>query len=503
MGMLRKVMNRLGYIPARVTSAKNYAAAKQTRMTADWPTGITSPSQILRSNLRTIRSRSRDLAINNDYARGFLWQVAKNVAGPEGIHIQNKAKRPSGELDTDANAKIEENYAEFCRRGNFDVTGQLGGIDGDRLFIQTVARDGEIIIRFVEGFDNPWNFAVQFLESDHLDESLNVTRLPNGNSIRMGVEFNKWMRPVAYHLLTEHPGDYSWMWNKRQYERIPAEQILHPFILERINQPRGVPWMHSAMTRLNNIGAYEEAEIVAARIGASTMGIWEMDENADPETIPGQTTEDTDDETPLMEMEPGIFVKAPLGYKLKPFDPNHPAGNFGSFMKSSLRGISAGLLVSYNTLASDLESVNYSSLRAGSLEERDMWKLLQKWMVVNYKAEVYRRWLRMALLTQQVKLPTAKFEQLHKPKFIPRTWAWVDPVKDVEANITALDNLLTTRSDLATEQGEDFEEILIRRAEEEKMMEKYGIRPAEKTPAALKPDKQKYSSDEPPGGGNE
>ncbi len=256
---------------------KNYAGAKFSRITADWPIQITSPGTLLRYNLTALRARSRELCINNDYARAFLWLIAKHITGPEGIKLQNKAKLPRGMLDKDANDKIEESWNEYGKKGNFEVSGTLSMTDADRIVIQTVARDGEIIIRFVENFNNPWLFSLQFFESDYLDENLNIIRLPNGNSIRMGIEFNKWMRPVAYHLFTEHPGDYVWSYFRRQYERIPAEQILHPFITERIAQIRGVPWMHSAMTRLNNIGAYEEAEIIGARIGASNMGIWEPD----------------------------------------------------------------------------------------------------------------------------------------------------------------------------------------------------------------------------------
>jgi lambda family phage portal protein len=441
------------------------------------------------------------LVINNDYARGFLWLIAKNVVGPEGIKLQNKAKLRDGSLDKGANDRIEEAWAKYCQRGNFEASGTLSGQDADRLFIQSVARDGEIIIRFLEGFDNPWGFSLQFLEADHLDETLNLAKMQNGNSLRMGVEFDRWMRPVAYHLLTEHPGDNVWSYNSRQYQRIPAEQILHPFIAERYQQPRGVPWMHSAMTRLNNLGAYEEAEIVGARIGASSMGIWEpKDEMADPSVNPDADTTDSDG-NPISEMEPGIFMKAPYGYQFKPFDPQHPGGNFGPFMKSTLRGISAGLLVSYNSLASDLESVNYSSLRAGALEERDMWKLIQSWMITNYKAEIFKRWLKMALVTEEINLPAYKFPELHKPKFIPRSWPWVDPEKDINANILALDNLLTTRTDLAAETGEDFEEILIRIKEEQELMKKYGVAPVEKSPKAEeREDSRKETSTEPGNG---
>ncbi|MBT6104614.1 MAG: phage portal protein [Verrucomicrobia bacterium] len=40
-------------------------------------------------------------------------------------------------------------------------------------------------------------------------------------------------------------------------ERIPASEIIHPFITDRIAQTRGTPWMVSAMTRLQMLGAYE------------------------------------------------------------------------------------------------------------------------------------------------------------------------------------------------------------------------------------------------------
>jgi lambda family phage portal protein len=272
-------------------------------------------------------------------------------------------------------------------------------------------------------------------------------------------------------------------------------------MVERFSQPRGVPWMHSAMTRLNNIGAYEEAEIIGARIGASSMGIWEpKDEMADMSANPDADSTDAEGSL-ISEMEPGIFTKGPYGYQFKPFDPQHPGGNFGPFMKSTLRGISAGLLVSYNNLASDLESVNYSSLRAGALEEREMWKLIQSWMIQNYKQEIYRRWLLAALRTQEVQLPAYKFEQFHKPKFIPRSWPWVDPEKDINANILALNNLLTTRTDLAAESGEDFEEILIRTKEEQELMKKYGVQPIKTEPVAkVKEDSGKESSTKPGNG---
>ena len=468
----------------------SYPAGEVNRLTADWPTTILSPTAVLRSSLTNMRARSRSLAIGNDYARRFISMVGVNVAGPSGIGMQSKAKFPDGMLDKYGNDQVEAKWEAFNKKGNFEVTGQLSGIDADRVSIQTIARDGEMLVRWVEGVDNDFNCMVQFFEADHIDETLNVSRLPNGNHIRMGKEFDSWFRPVAFYLLAEHPGDSGWTWNSRHYTRVPADEIIHPFMVERFNQPRGVPWMHSAMTRLNNIGAYEEAEIIGSRIGASTMGIWERDEDADPNENPGADAKDSDG-TPVMEMEPGIFAKAPKGYHFKPFDPSRPAGNFGPFMKSALRGIASGLLVSYNSLASDLEGVNYSSIRAGVLEERDCWKVIQGWFIENYKQEIFRRWLRMQLLVGNIPgIPVSKLDKFAKPKWQPRVWAWVDPEKDVNARLLAIKNKITSRSKVAAEDGEDYEELLIQIAADEALAKKYKVDltdPDEKAAAAKAP----------------
>lgn len=463
----------------RGRDVKNYDAGSVNRLTYDWPTTIMSPTSVLRSSLANMRVRSRNLDMNNDYAHNFFSMVGTNVAGPDGIGMQSKAKYPDGTLDTWANTRVEQQWELFNRKGNFDVTGQLSGKAADRLFITTEARDGEVLIRWIDGWDNEFNCAVQFLEADHLDETLNISRLPNGNSIRMGKEFDPCFRPVAYHLLAEHPGDGFWRFGNRQYVRVPADQIIHPFIMERFNQPRGVPWVHSAMTRLNNIGAYEEAEIIGARIGASTMGIWERDEDADPTVSPGEDAKDSDG-TPIMEMEPGIFAKSPKGYHFKPFDPNRPAGNFAPFMKAALRGIASGMLVSYNALANDLEGVNFSSMRIGALTERDCWKVIQAWMVENYKQEIFRRWLRMAILLGKIgKVPMDKIEKFARPKWQPRSWDWIDPEKDINAAISEYELGTISLTEICAKKGRDLEGVMHERAQEIKMIrdigKQYGI----------------------------
>ncbi len=459
-------MKLFGFEIRKVKDKRTYNAGAINRLFADWVLSYKTADEEIKYNLKVMRARARNLVINNDYARKFKKMVGINVVGPKGIQLQSKVKDTNGQLDKDANDKIEAAWNEWNKKGNYDVTGTLSGLDGQRLFIETVAVDGEVIIRKVRGFDNPFGFALQFIEADHLDIDLNK-ELSNGNTIRMGIEFNKWNRPVAYHILTKHPGSSS---IGGKHERIPAEDIIHAYIKERITQSRGVPWLHSAMTRLQHIGAYEEAEVVASRAAAAKMGIIKTPTGT-------EYTGDAEDEKGniITELEPGVIEQLPKGWDFELINPTHPAGNFQPFMKSVLRGIASGLLVSYNSLAGDLESVNYSSIRAGFLEERDCWRVIQTWMIDNYCNEIFSDWLKMSMLTGAVDLPIAKFDKFAAPQWQPRTWAWVDPLKDAYADVIALENGLTSRTELAAEDGKDFEELLIQLQHEKELMSKYGL----------------------------
>lgn len=471
-----RVAYRLGMV-RRSRYHRAYAAAAANRLVAGWITSPLSADADLRTSLRALRARSRELEQNNDYARKFLRMVERNVVGPHGIRLQNKAKQPDGSYDKSANDKIEEGFDRWGRRGVCTVDGQLSFVDAQRLFIGSVARDGEAIVRIVRGFDNPFRIALQFIEADHLDEEYN-REFPNGSCVRMGVEFDRWRRPVAYHLFTTHPGDYTYAHAGQQYDRVPAAEIIHGFLVHRPGQSRGVPWMHSAMTRLNQLGGYEEAELVAARVAACKMGAVFTEDGSytgDDEDASGQMLEDA---------EPGVFRVFPKGTKLETFDPEHPTTAFPFFMKVMLRGIASGLDVAYNSLASDLEGVNYSSIRSGVLEERDAWRVLQNWMAEAFCSRIYEPWLDMALLTQQVALPASKREKFAQPVWQPRGWDWVDPAKDQEANVAAVGAGLKTRAQILAEHGRDLEEVFAGLAEEQKLAKKYDL---QLTTASAKP----------------
>lgn len=476
MTLFDNIAKRFGY-QKQPTARRNYAAAAASRLLNGWTTQNLTADALLRYSLRQLRARSRELARNDNYARKFLAMVKNNVVGPNGIVLQSKAKDPKGNLDKNGNSIIEASWDRWGTKKNASVCTTLSWLDIQRMFIETVARDGEAIIRKVKGYDNPFRFALQFIEADHLDENLNVAELPNGNQIRMGVEVDPWGRPVAYHLLTKHPGDFTYASGGLRYQRVPADEIIHAFIKERPTQTRGVPWMASAMISLNMVHGYAEAELTAARLEACKMGFFTSPDGD------GYTGDGKDEKGNIItEAEPGAFEQLPSGVTFQEYDPKHPNGNFANFLKAGLRGIASGLCVSYNGLASDLEGVNYSSIRQGVLDERDQWKVLHGWMIENLNDEVYPEWLEMGLLTQAIPLPAAKFDKWNAPKWQARGFAWVDPYKDQMANSEGVNMGFKTRAMVLADQGLDVEDVFEQLAIEKALAEQYGLTFADAIP---------------------
>lgn len=466
---------------------RSFSGAQVSRLTQSWTAGQVSLDVDLNNHLRRLRNRSRDLAQNNEFARGWLHSVRTNLIGPQGISLQVRARENDGRLDQAANTLIEERYAAAGQAGQWDVTGRLSRAEGERLIAESVARDGEVLIRKVRGYRRDQPYAVQLLEADLLDEDHNA-RLGNGNQVRMGVEVDAYFRPVAYHLLSEHPGDTTYVSRGRRYERIPADDIVHAFVPLRALQTRGVPWMHAAMMALRDLGGYRESAIIAARVGAAKMGFYTtvdgLPEGAtDPNVLAGGNVDA--DGAFVHEVEPGTFETLPEGYKLESWDPQYPHEQFGEFNKATLRGIAAALGASYHTLANDLEAVNFSSGRLGAQAERDLWMCLQDWIISSVSRPLFADWLRYELASGRLPLPAAKFDKFNAPAFSGRRWQSIDPLKDVEADIAAIDAGLKSRIECIRARGRDPDEVWQETEIGNEMMAQHGVTAAARSPAPV------------------
>ncbi len=465
---------RQALMRGRAVSKRSFEAGTTDRLSKTWSTADLSDNMALRSKLRAMRGRSRTWSRDTEYGRKFLAMCQTNIVGSGGFALKVNCLNDAGKPDKADSARIKAAYARQAKRGQFDVTGKLSERLFDTLAVRMVARDGEALIRLVEGRDRGnHGCQLQLLPGHLLDEEHNRD-LPGGARIRMGVEFDAFMKPVAYHLRqVPQAGDMHGVTSQR-YIRVPASEIIHLFLAEDAEQWRGVPWAYAALRGAWQLDKFDEAALVAANVGASKMGFFRQ---IDPEAGPpmgaaeGDGEEGVGPEGPefITSAEPGEFSVIPDGYQFENFNPDYPNGVYEPFSKSVQRRMSAGLLVSYHGLTGDLREVNFSSIRQGTLDEREIWMLLQSWYIETVKEPVFTWWLGHAMVrdAELSRLPPSKFDKFNRPEFTGRRWGWVDPKADVQANRESVALRTKSRAQIIREGGGDPDTVWAELEEEE------------------------------------
>jgi hypothetical protein len=460
-------------VPAVTPRRRSYEGAMLSRLTSDWISQGTSQDAEVRGSMRILRNRVRQLVRDNDYARQALRAIATNVVGT-GIKFQSQVrKQRGGKLDTKVNDLIEAAWADWCRKDSCDVAGRMCFSDIERLAITSVAESGEVILRLIK---QPFGrskipLALEIIESDLLDDNYNGVG-DNGNEVRMGVEVDRWQRPVAYYFFQKHPGDFQYGQKGNPYQkriRVPAEEVIHLFRADRPLQTRGIPWFATALTRLHHLAGYEQSEVIAARAGASLMGFVSSPE--------GQLVEEAiEDGERVTSFEPGTIKYLAPGESFTVPSLQRP-DTFEPFMRQMLRAVAAGLGVSYETVSRDFSQTNYSSSRLSLLEDRDHYRVLQDWLIENLHQVVFDAWLDLGVLSGELNLPGYDLDakRYNAARWMPRGWAWVDPLKEVQAYKEAVRCGFMTQAEVVAQSGGDLEELLTARAAEVEQAQELGL----------------------------
>ena len=466
--------------PARYAPIQRrfFSSGELSRLTGDWPTQPVPAEWIIYRYQRILVARSREQAHNNDYMRAYLRLQRQNIVGATGIILQSQASTARGKADSDARAAIEDAFSDWGRREHCDVAGKLSWRAMQSACVETAARDGEYFLRIVSGrHGGKYGFALQVLDPQRCPVDFDRNDLPNGAFIRHGVEFNAYGRALAFHF-SESSAEHStlaYSYAGKSYTRIPAEEIIHGFIVELPGQKRGLPWLATSLFRAKQMSAMEDAAVVNARVGAAKMGFIEFEAGS------GLDYSEEELEALTIDAEAGAFPILPDGAKLNKFDPIYPSGELSPFMKLMLRGMAAGGGVAYENLSQDREGVNYTSIRHGTLDERETYKERQEWLIEELCERVFEAWFARALLAGLIVTGSARVLEASQiaryatHKWQPRRWDWVDPKADMAAAESSKNNLLASPSQLIRERGKDPDQVWTEFAEDIAAMRAKGI----------------------------
>lgn len=458
-----------------------YAAARATRLSGE-PTLNSSADSELVTSLRDLRGRSRQLVRDASFARRAKLLVMNNVIGT-GVGMQSQVKGVRGELNKPVNDSIETVFAAWSRADSCHIGGTLALEDFERAACGEWFEAGEAFIRFhfrpVGLSEIP--LTLELIEAERIADEVQPGPAAPKNQVRMGVEVDEFHRPVAYWIKPQHPSEFrlGQAFAEQRYERVPADQIIHIKVTERWPQTRGVPWMHTVIRKLQDIDGYSEAEIVAARGAASYMASLETPD--DPGSPAAGVIGEPGGERQI-ELAPGLVLHLGPGEKLNFHAPNRPNSAMDPFMRAMLREVAAGIGSSYASLSMDYSQSNYSSSRLALLDDRDLWRAMQKSFIRQFRERLHYVFLQQAVLARKLSgVPIEAFandmDRYCAAKFKPRGWSWIDPTSEVEAYIKAVRAGFTDIGDVIskTADGRDLEEVLEARSAELKLMGEYNL----------------------------
>lgn len=463
---LRAAFSREAPAPAR----RHFDGGAVTRLTMDWVRSPLSADRELDRDFVRLRARTRDLTRNNGYGKRFLRMARAHIVGPKGVQLRPSVRMGDGMHET-ANDAIAAAWKDWGRPEHASASGRLSWIGLQRLAVSEWASCGEAL--FLVRYDRAAKYGLwlQPIDADRLDYEFcqKADARTGALEIRHGVELTDAGRPVAYHILDVHPSEIGSSFGRQQARRrIPAEQVIHLYLNDdRVELTRGVPPLAVAMTDLRHLGGFQEAALVQARTAAAAMGF------ITTKSPDGDVTEPT--EGLEFAAESGVIRELGIGQEFQSWDPNQPSDTYAGFVKAVLRGIGAGLGTSYAMLANDLSDANYSSMKVGRDEEQQTWQELQGWFIDLFCERVYAAWLPSAILSGALQVTMSQTRDIAARSWIPRRWASVDPVKDIEADERRVALGVSSRQQIAARDGDDLWDIIEQIADEEAYAAEEGV----------------------------
>ena len=435
MSKLEKVRADMGKRVINLVTKRSYDGARTDRRSNGWVAAGSSANSEILPQLSILRNRSRELVRNNPYAAKAMRVLSSNRIGTGIMAVMN---------DKIVTA-LWKKWVKVC-----DADGQYDLYGLQKLTSNTESESGECLIRFryrkmSDGLPVP--LQLQLLEPDFIDTNKNEV-LKNKGWIQNGIEFSPIGERVAYWLFNQHPGE-NIINTTIKSSRVPAGDVIHSFDRKRPGQMRGVPILAPVMMTANDLNEYLEATLVRKSAEACIAAFVETD---DEERSIGD--ESQQDQMRIEELAPGMVQYLSKGQKITFTNPSVSTGDVG-YTNDRLHAIAAGIGITYEQLTGDLSQVNYSSIRAGTLDFR---REIEQWQWLNFIPSVLNRIMEKFLETAFAAglIQTADIEyDWTTPRF-----DWVDPLKDVQGEELELTMGLKTWSEAVRARGFNPEVLL-------------------------------------------
>lgn len=401
---------------------------------------------------------ARDVVRNFALLRGIVARIVQYVADT----VQYVSQTGDEEVDT----LYQDYFHAWCERA--DITGRhrLGDlvwmlvwaiiVDGDHGWhLLTVDENGKQVPK------------IQPIEADRIGDPNNPISPANDNNIG-GIFVDDVGRPVSYKIFKRNHRTAQYSFDRE----IPAEQFIHIFDPQRVDQYRGVTALATAIAPARDLYEVYGFEKTAAKWQAGFSGFVRTPDptrgDGGVSAWNGTATTGKGGTMGLMEVAPGKIQRLTAGEDIT-FAPgtNRPSGAFMALVQVMVREISSGLNMPYGFLY-DMTAFSGHTGRIEIAQAMRGIRRLQKLI-----SERALNPVRDAVIGNGI----AHGELPPHPAWRNGRWGFGrsltgDYGHDTQANLAMLSAGLVTATDLISETGQSFEEIVRRSASEVSYMQR-------------------------------
>lgn len=414
-----------------------------------------SSDKLAQREVRILRQRSHDLCRNNPIAITAQGTLRNQWIGT-GIKVKWDSK------------VVQKEWDKFARSPSIDGWSNMYGLQS--LWASSYFESGEVFTRMViqDSKDRKVPLLLQTMEAEQLPMTVMSGQSPLQS--RYGITFDAWGKPLVYNFLKHYPnesvyGEFSGI------VPVDSRDVLHIFQRTRPGQWRGIPLLAGSMLPIYEMDELQDATLVRQKAAQGVGWVVYTEDGLSPTLLgniesPYSSQDDKkSDETRLERIKPGGIHYLRSKEKVVFATTEDIGDNLTVLLQYQTRLVAASLEVTYEQLSGDLTQVNFSSIRAGMVEVRRKAATIQQ----------------LVFITQGMKPLVERFQELGgiyaseefltaKCKFVLPKWDWVDPLKDVQADLLEVRAGFSTMAEKLAERGvEDAEEHIARLIEEQNL----------------------------------
>jgi capsid protein len=239
----------------------------------------------------------------------------------------------------------------------------------------------------------------------------------------------------------------------------------------RFSQRRGVTAFAPVAIPIQYHDDIQFANLVAAQMQSCWAILEEQQQLVNPPeprtTTPAQTgaktTDQFDDGTArtVEGVSPGMRVRSPPGWTMKGFAPTIPGPQYKEHAMMVLTIIAINLDLPVHVLLLDPSHTNFSGWRGAIEQARIRFRVMQRLLISRFYTPVWKWFVRQRIADGG---PLANAFKKLGPQIFghtwnPPTWAYIEPLKDVQADVLESASSNTSRRRQKARRGEDWNEI--------------------------------------------